>query len=80
MDEFNELQKELLRHKYLYYELNSPVISDYEYDMLERKSFSMAKELGFNADKFGDPKDNEKHHVHYMVGFNKDSIYWEGQL
>lgn len=74
-EEFKELQVELLKHKRLYYEFNTPIISDYEYDMLERKSFAMAKELGFNADSFEDPEENEAHHVHWMVGYKEINKY-----
>jgi NAD-dependent DNA ligase len=73
--EFTALQKELLEHKYKYYVLNTPTISDYEYDMLERSSFEMAKSLGFSADRFDNPMSDEAHHVHWMVGFDVDSIY-----
>jgi NAD-dependent DNA ligase len=74
--EFIELQKDLLIHKKLYYIDDSPIISDYDYDMLEKKSFKLAKEIGFRADKWEDAEDNEKHHIHWMVGFDKNSIYW----
>lgn len=71
MEEFEKIQKELLKHKYLYYELGKTEIPDREYDRLEEKSFKMARELGFSADKYTDePEENEKHHVHWMVGFN----------
>lgn len=45
MDEFEIAGKELLRHKYLYYILATPEISDYEYDRLERRYTDMAKKL-----------------------------------
>lgn len=73
--EFIALQKELLRHKFLYYVQNTPEISDYEYDMLERQSFKLAQSLGFNADRFDNPMANEEHHVHWMVGYNDNSKY-----
>lgn len=76
-EEFIKLQKELLEHKYKYYVTNSPTISDYEYDMLERSSFTLAKSLGFNADRFEDPLPGEEHHVHWMVGFDVDNVYNE---
>ena len=74
-EDFILLQKELLKHKYLYYIENNPEISDYEYDMLELKSFKLAKELGFNSDKWEDPQENEKHHIHWMVGYDDKTIY-----
>ncbi len=73
--EFKKLQRELLRHKKLYYIDSNAEISDYEYDMLEKKSFKMAEELGFRADKWEDAAENESHHIHWMVGFKEGSIY-----
>jgi NAD-dependent DNA ligase len=73
--EFKDLQKELLRHKKLYYVEDRPVISDYDYDMLEKKSMEMAQELGFRADRWEDPEENEAHHVHWMVGYKESSVY-----
>lgn len=78
--EFEELQLLLIYHKYMYYEKNTPTISDYDYDMLERKSFKLAQELGFRADSWEDPEENEKHHVHWMVGLDKSNIYFEKAL
>lgn len=68
--EFYELQKELLKHKYLYYVKTAPIISDYTYDMLEEKSLKLAKQLGYRADKWEGPETNEKDHVHWMVDFD----------
>lgn len=73
--EFIKLQQELLQHKYNYYILDSPTISDYDYDMLELESFKMAKSLGFNADRFEDPAPEESHHIHWMIGYKENSIY-----
>ena len=71
-EEFIQLQKELLLHKKLYYLDNNPIISDYEYDMLEKKSIKMAENLGFTDDDgFGDGS----HHIHWMVGYKEDSVY-----
>lgn len=75
--EFITLQKELLRHKFLYYVENNPEISDYDYDMLERSSFKMAQDLGFRADRFDDPEEEEVFHVHFMVGYKEGSPYNE---
>lgn len=36
-DRINELTDELLYHRYLYYVLAAPEISDYQYDMMERE-------------------------------------------
>ncbi len=73
--EFRNLQKELLKHKRLYYIEEKPIISDYEYDMLEKRSFVLAKALGFRADSWLGPDEFEKHHVHWMVGYKEGSIY-----
>ena len=43
--EFEEMGKQLLKHKYLYYIKAAPIITDYEYDMLERTYTRMAKAL-----------------------------------
>lgn len=42
---FEELGKELLKHKYMYYRKGEPSLTDYEYDMLEDKYIKMAKSL-----------------------------------
>lgn len=74
-EEFVKLQKDLLQHKKLYYVDDMPTISDYDYDMLELSSYKLAKELGFRADRFEDPEENEKHHIHWMIGYKAGSIY-----
>lgn len=74
-EDFINLQKELLKHKRLYYVESNPEISDNEYDSLERKSIQMAKDLGFRADRWEDAEDNEAHHVHWMIGYKTGSIY-----
>jgi NAD-dependent DNA ligase len=74
-EKFIQLQKDLLKHKKLYYIDNTPTISDYEYDMLEQSSYNLARELGFRADKWEDPEENEKHHIHWMVGHQEGSVY-----
>lgn len=68
--EFLELQKELLMHKYLYYVKAKPSISDYDYDMLEDKSRKLAKKLGFRSDQWEGPTNEEKNHIHWMVGYD----------
>lgn len=37
-ERFHPLEIEILAHRYLYYVLTTPVISDYKYDMLERRA------------------------------------------
>lgn len=73
--EFIELQKQLLKAKKAYYHDDVCIMSDYEYDMLEKQSFDLAKSLGFNADKWEGPEENEEHHIHWMVGYLNNSIY-----
>jgi hypothetical protein len=70
MMEFEDLQKNLLKHKYLYYVKDRPIIGDYDYDMMENHSLIVAKLLGFRADKWEGPEENEKDHVHWMVDFD----------
>lgn len=70
VEEFEYLQRELLKHKYLYYVKSKPVISDYDYDMLEEKSLKLARKCGFRADKWEGPDQNEVDHVHWMVDFD----------
>ncbi|HBI00628.1 MAG TPA: hypothetical protein DDY18_03285 [Flavobacterium sp.] len=77
--EFELLQKELLKHKYLYYVKSAPIISDYDYDMMERKCYKMAKQLGFRADNWEGPEENEKLHVHWMVDFD-ESHPWSQEV
>ena len=67
---FDKVQRDLLKHKYLYYVKSAPIISDYAYDMMEKESRELAKQLGFRADQWEGPADNEKDHVHWMVDFD----------
>lgn len=75
--EFENHQLFLLYHKYLYYELGKSVIEDFYFDISDSYSFKLALNLGFRADKMRGPKENERHHIHWMVGFNSNSEYWE---
>ena len=75
--EFHLIQLYLLLHKYLYYEKNKPMLYDHGFDIAEKYSYTLASNLGFRADKSLGPEENEKNHVHWMVGFNMDSVYWE---
>jgi hypothetical protein len=50
--EMKALMLDLLVHKYLYYEMDRPVITDYEYDMMESKWFRMLEDAGINMDKY----------------------------
>lgn len=50
--EMKDLMFELLVHKYLYYEMDRPIITDYEYDMLEHKWIKMLEDAGINMDDY----------------------------
>ena len=48
---YRELLDEVLKHRYRYYVLSAPTISDYEYDVLERKLLKM-EEAGQAPDPY----------------------------
>lgn len=50
--EMKDLMMQLLTHKYLYYEMDRPVISDYEYDKMESKWFRLLEDAGINMDNY----------------------------
>lgn len=75
---FKTAQLELLKHKYLYYEKDSPEITDSEYDKLDRENFELARSMGYRADEDKGPGPVERHHVHWMVGFDRTNPLWEG--
>lgn len=60
--EFERLEVELLTHKYHYYILNAPLITDYEYDMKERRFFQVGKELGIDMDMYPNWVDFDYNH------------------
>lgn len=74
-EEFDKVQLELIKHKYHYYILDAPLISDYEYDMLERQSYKLSRTLGFAMDFFEGPQAGEEDHVHFMVDFDENNKY-----
>lgn len=45
---FAKLSWTILEHKYRYYILDSPIIEDFEYDLLEREYESLAKKLSLD--------------------------------
>lgn len=57
---FIQLAWVILEHKCRYYIMDSPIIQDYEYDMIEKEYDALAKELGL------EPTASD------MVGFNPD--------
>lgn len=44
----NATHKELRRYRYFYYERSETLISDYDYDMLEKKYIKLSDELIFD--------------------------------
>lgn len=50
--DFESLTIKLLQHKYEYYVLFDTVISDHEYDKLEREWEKMGIELGIDMDNY----------------------------
>lgn len=49
---FNKLTLEILKHKYRYYVLDIIVISDYEYDLIERERIALGRGLGIDMDAY----------------------------
>lgn len=67
--DFKRVESRLLEAKRMYYKKHTSIMSDYEFDTLEKYSFKLAKQLGFRADKYKGPKKNEEKHVHWMIGY-----------
>mgnify|MGYP000458641940 CR=1 FL=1 len=44
MEELNDLELTVLAHRYMYYVECDPIITDYEYDMLEREARKLLPE------------------------------------
>lgn len=78
--EFIYTQQKLLKAKEDYYVHNLPTLTDFQYDMLEQQSYKLAKELGFRANNFLGPENNEKHHIHWMIGYSLNSTYKDYKL
>ena len=75
-NEFIYIQRKLLKAKQIYYNKEElQFLTDYQFDMLEKQSFDIAKKLGFRADKYLGPEKNEKHHIHWMIGYNEINNY-----
>ena len=43
--------------------------------MLERQSFELAKKLGFRSNEWEGAEYNERHHVHWMIGYDAENAY-----
>jgi len=80
MPELHRMQMHLLLHKYLYYEKNKPMLTDKVFDETESYSFQLSRNMGYRGDKLKGPEENEKHFVHWMVGFDKSNPYWKHTL
>ncbi len=46
---YKKLEKALLEHRYRYYKLDHPVISDFEYDFIERTYEAACREAGVQS-------------------------------
>ncbi len=66
---FEDIQVQLLYYKYHYYEKSESVVTDHQYDVLEKISKDLAKALNI--------KDTCYSCIHNMVGFSKNSPYWD---
>lgn len=69
--EYENNQELLLFYKLLYYEKNESVIPDELYDELEKLTEDMRKFLNIGKEELLPS---------FMVGFNKDTIYWDRVL
>ena len=67
-NEFDFMQTWLLMHKYFYYVKNTQHITDQHFDNAEAYTKGLAEKLGIELTDL-DPCN--------MVGFNKESKYWE---
>lgn len=68
VNKFVKLTVELLKHKYLYYELNRFEISDYEYDMQEISWKKLGEEIGIPMDEYPEWIDSCSNHKLYYRG------------
>lgn len=66
---FEDIQVQLLYYKYHYYEKSESIVTDFQYDTLEK----ISKDLAFALNK----KEDCKSCVHNMVGFTKNNYYWD---
>lgn len=64
--EFIYLQKKQLKAKKYYYIFNEHIMTDYQFDMLEKQSISLAIKLGL---------EDIEDHVHNMIGYKEGNKY-----
>lgn len=69
--EYENNQEYLLLYKLFYYEKNESVIPDEHYDILEKLTENMREFLGIDKNILAPS---------FMVGFNKDTLYWDRVL
>jgi len=50
---YNALKAQIIYHKYLYYELAQPEITDCEYDILEKQFDRLAEKVGLEGSWVG---------------------------
>lgn len=72
-EKYKEMAITLLAHKYRYYVLNQPTISDWDYDLMERDFFRLSFKLGKIEDSFGGDAPN-------WVGFDTNHEFAEEAL
>ena len=72
--EFEKFGREILKHKYLYYIKNEPIISDYDYDMMERKYTDMARDIKIRPEvsMISDWAHLDWLHIATIVGFPEE--------
>lgn len=59
LDRLQEMHAQLARAKYFYYEKHESIMSDYEFDMMEKEYSDLADVLGID----------KKHRITEVVGF-----------
>jgi NAD-dependent DNA ligase len=69
MSALDPLEIQVLAHRYLYYVLTRPVLSDYDYDLLERRAKRALPETS-SVHSVGSerPEDYPKAAVEYAIG------------
>jgi hypothetical protein len=71
---FDALTVELLAHKYRYYILSQPVISDSQYDQLEKAWESEGMRLGFDMENYEPWVDFPSGHPFASVGVRAAAV------
>jgi NAD-dependent DNA ligase len=79
---FDAIGKLILYHKYLYYVVGQPIISDAAYDLLEKNYITLAKTLEIEPavhmiDDWSELKINNGFHASCVIGFPHDHAWAE---